>query len=103
VTGGRRGWLVAALVVAVLALAGSVAAVAAGAGRVPASPVGYAEDSGRYGPGLVGGAGPGMMGGPTPGHWQSGGRYGLAGDGQAVATMAAAKARVQMFADRLGG
>jgi hypothetical protein len=101
--GGRRGRLVAALAVAVLALAGSVAAVVVGVGRT--SPA----VSGAYGPGMMGGAGPVIMGGAGPGMmsgsgaWQSGGRFGLAGDGSTVTTMAAAKARSQAFADRLGG
>jgi hypothetical protein len=109
----RRGRLIAALAVAVLALVGSVAAVAAGVGRSgtaagrPAA-VGSGPVRG-YGPGMMGtggmmgGAG-GMRGGSGPGgSWQTGGRYALPGDGRAVTTMAAAKARSQAFADHLGG
>jgi hypothetical protein len=140
VSGTRRGWLVAALVVAVVALAGSVAAVAAGVGRTStgvSGPAGFGLGSGDdgkssgggYGPGTMGGGagggygpgsyGPGMMGGSGGGYgpglmgpgmslgaagtWQGGGRYGLPGDGQAVTTMDAAKARAQAFAEQLGG
>ena len=123
----RRGWLIAALAVAVLALVGSVAAVAAGVGRSSSSgpaaaggPYGqdyqYGQDygpgvtgpgPGGFGPGMMGGSGPGMMGPGTTlgaaGTWQGHGRFGLSGDGQAVTTMAAAKARAQAFADQLGG
>ena len=83
-----RGWLVAALVVAVGLLGGSIAAVAAGVGRSSATF--------WQGPGVSDGAGPGpgMMGGYGPGGtWMTGGRYGLAGDGQPVTTMAAARPR----------
>ncbi len=107
--GVRRGWLVAALVVVVLALAGSVAAVAAGVGRTSSAREPARSQTG-YGPGMMGGAGTGMMGGAgtgmmgeaSAGTWQTDGRYGLPGDGQAVGTMAAAKARAQAFADQLG-
>jgi hypothetical protein len=102
-----RGWLVAALVVAVALLGGSLAAVAAGVGRGGATfwPGSGVSDGGGYGPGMMGtGSGPGMMGGYGPGGtWMTGGRFGLAGDGQQVTTMAAAKSRAQAFADQIGG
>jgi len=127
VTGTRRGWLIAALALAVLALVGSLVAVAAGVGRTTAAgngPRGYVTGTGPggYGPGMMSGSGtgarghgPGMMGSSGPGSlgpgmmlgaagsWQGGGRFGLAGDGQAVTSMPAAKARAQAFADRRGG
>jgi hypothetical protein len=125
----RWAWLVAALVVAVVAvvaLVGSVAAVAAGVSRsrTGIGSVGFGvgsggDDGGGYGPGMMGGSGAGggmagsgtrggvghgMMGGyGSGGAWMTGGRYGLSGDGHAVTTMAAARARAQAFADRLGG
>ncbi len=97
-----RGWLVAALVVAVALLGGSIAAVAAGVGRSGAT---FWQAGVSDGPGMMGtGSGPGMMGGYGPGGtWMTGGRYGLAGDGQPVTTMAAAKTRAQAFADQIGG
>jgi hypothetical protein len=109
----RRGWLIAALALAVLALAASVAAVAAGVGRggtAAGRPVAVGGGPMRgYGPGpmgadgMMGGAG-GRTGGFGPGgSWQTGGRYGLPGDGRRVTTMAVAKVRAQAFADRLGG
>jgi hypothetical protein len=59
-------------------------------------------DDGGSGYGM---SGSGMMGGfgPRGGSWQSGGRYGVAGDGQAVTTMQAAAARAQLLADLIGG
>ncbi|WP_045877857.1 hypothetical protein [Pseudofrankia sp. DC12] len=126
-TGARRGWLIVALALVVLALVASVAAVVSGVGRTTTGagrPGQYVTGTGAggYGPGMMGGPGagageygPGMMGGSGPGSlgpgmmlgaagsWQGGGRSGLAGDGQAVTSMAAAKARAQAFADRLGG
>jgi len=127
VTATRRGLLIAALALAVLALVGSVVAVAAGVGRTTAAgnaPGGHVTSTGpgRYGSGMMGGSGtgasgygPGMMGGSGPGSlgpgmmlgaagsWQGGGWFGLAGNGQAVTSMPAARARAQAFADRLGG
>lgn len=106
---GTRTWLVTALVVAVALLAGSIAAVAAGVGRGGASFSQARGGSARagYGPGSgsgMMGAGPGMMGGYGPGGtWMTEGRFGLAGDGQPVTTMAAAKARAQAFAGQIGG
>jgi hypothetical protein len=98
----RRSWLITALVVAVLALVGSVAVTVA-VGRGPAvtsGPAGSRNGSAwGYGPGMMGGAGGGMMG---AGAWQTGGRYGLPGDGQPVTGLDAAKARAQAFADQLG-
>ncbi|MCU7731002.1 hypothetical protein ODJ79_45430 [Actinoplanes sp. KI2] len=103
-TGARRNWLIAALAVAVLVLAGSIAAVAATAGRGPAVTSGRAGPGNGsawgYGPGMMGGAGGGMMG--AAGAWRTGGRYGLPGDGRTVTSLDAAKARAQSFADRLG-
>lgn len=113
--GARRGWLIAALTVAVLVLVGSVTAVAVGVSRSGLAPFPRQTASGSqgygpggYGPGMMGskpgGHGPGMMGGYGPGGaWMSGGRFGLAGDGQAVTSMTAAKARAQAFADQIGG
>ena len=108
-TGVRRGRLIAALAAAVLALAGSGLAVAAGAGR-SSTVTSHSAGSGRgpgggYGPGMMGGAAGGTAGGMMggAGAWPAGGRYGLAGDGRAVTSLPAAKARAQAFADRLGG
>jgi hypothetical protein len=104
----RRGWLIAALAVAVLALVGSVAAVAVGVARHGTASGGRVVTGTGYGPGMTGSGGMmggsgGMMGGFGPaGSWQAG-RYGLAGDGQPVTTMTAAQARAQAFADQLGG
>jgi hypothetical protein len=45
-----------------------------------------------------------MMGGYGPGGaWMNSGRFGLAGNGQPVTGMAAAKGRAQAFAARIGG
>jgi len=103
----RRSRLIVLLAAALLTLAGSIAAVAAGVGRT-GTPVsgpaafGNAPGGGR-GPAMMGRAG-GMMGGTgmIGGSWQTGGRYGLPGDGHAVTTPAAARMRAQAFADRLG-
>lgn len=47
----------------------------------------------------------GMMGvgaNATIGSWMTGGRFGLAGDGRSVGSLAAARGRAQVFANRLG-
>ncbi|GAA2631819.1 hypothetical protein [Paractinoplanes durhamensis] len=102
---GRQRWLIAALAVAVLTLMGSVAAVAAGVGSQTVT----SRPAAGYGPpmmgagGMMGGTGGAMMGGSGPaGSWQTGGRYGLPGDGHAVTTTGAATTRAQAFADELG-
>ncbi len=105
---GSRAWLVAALVVAVALLVGSIGAVAGvGRGGASVSPAPGGSGGAGYGPGSgsgMRGAGPGMMGGYGPGGtWMTGGRFGLTGDGRPVTTMAAAKARAQAFAGQIGG
>ncbi|MFI1991042.1 hypothetical protein [Actinoplanes sp. NPDC020271] len=104
----RRGWSIAALAVAVLALAGSVTTVAYGVGHgAPAPGRSVAAGGGPvrgYRSGMMGAGGMmGGAGGMTGGFGPAGGRFGLPGDGRAVTTMAAAHARAQAFADRLGG
>ncbi|WP_229716155.1 hypothetical protein [Mangrovihabitans endophyticus] len=102
----RRGWLMAALVAAVVALTGSAIAVGVGVGRHSADPprqAGFANAApAGAGPERMGGMAGGMMGSGNAGTWQTDGRYGLPGDGSTVTTMAAARARAQAFADQLG-
>ena len=94
----RQHWLIAALAIAVLTLVGSVAAVAAGVGGQTAT---SRPAAAGYGPPMMGAGG--MMGGSGPvGSRQTGGRYGLPGDGQPVTTTGGAKTRAQAFADKLG-
>lgn len=96
----------------VLALAAAVTALAltAGAGSGPGPGRGVMNRGGAAGPGagMMGGPagtpGPGMMGGPSGGSagpGMMGGAY-LAGDGRPVRSPAAARARAQVFAGRLG-
>jgi hypothetical protein len=86
----RRGWLIAVLVVAVAAAAGSVAYAASRAGK--------ASYGGMMGGGSGPVAGPGMMGG-------AGGMMGTswsAGDGTKVASIAAARSRAARAASSAG-
>ncbi len=108
---GRRG-LAVALVAAVLLLVGSVAVFAvvlSGVGPGRSSPTGVSRaldpDGDGYGPGMMGGgSGAGMMRDfGSGGSWQGDGRFGVAGDGRAVTSMAAAATRAQVLADRIGG
>jgi hypothetical protein len=113
VNGARRGWWIAVLVTAVVALVASVGVAAAtmgraGFGRFGGPAVGMMAGVGTGAGTTTGeqgmmagraGTGAGMMGGGTG---MMGGRYGLAGDGQPVTTLTAARARAQAFADELG-
>jgi len=85
-TAVRRSRLIVALVVAVLALAGSVATVAAGVGRNPIVDRPPAGAVGAHRPGMMGGAARGMMGADP---WRAGCRYGLRGMMPAAASGAA--------------
>jgi len=106
----RRGWLIAVLVTAVVALVASVGLAAATIGRTGLGRVGGAMMAGvgvttsgggsgtTTGPGMMAGR-VGMMGG---GAGIMGGRFGLAGDGRPVTSLTSARARAQAFADELG-
>jgi hypothetical protein len=114
VSRARRGWLVAVLVTAVVALVGSVGVAAATLGRSGigqfggtgvAMMAGVGTGTGTTNGGLVqgmtsgrAGTSAGMMGGTG----MMGERFGLAGDGQPVTTLTSARARAQAFADELG-
>src|SRR6266498_1639362 len=116
----RTWWVaVAALVVALLAAVGLTVSGVRAAGHGPAGPVGMMTGSGSaaigggYG-GMTRGAGPGPGTGPGTGGGMVGGGYGsmmgvmgggagwLPGDGKPVRSLSAARARAQVFADRLG-